>query len=419
MKTTSSQGEHPVVVIGAGLAGLTAAVHLTETGLPVRVLEAGDRVGGRVRSDVLGGFILDHGFQVLLTAYPAVDALLDAESLDLGHFKPGSLVRLDDGLHKLVDPWRDPTAAMSALLTPVGSAADKLRIAKLRRRATSGSLDELWSRPESTTLEVLREIGFSERMIDQFFRPFLGGVFFDRSLTTSSRKLDFVFRMFSLGSAALPQEGMGAISEQLADRVGRSSIMCNTRVMRVVDRNTVELEDGSTVSAQAIVLATAFDTAAEIMGASPEETRWSQTMCLYFDAPEPPIEEPMLVLDGEGRGPINHLAVPSLVQPSYAPAGRCLISANTTHVADVEAVESEARRQLRSWFGSEVDQWRPLRSYRIDRALPKESTIGSSEGAVEVEAGIWRCGDDLTNASIQGAIDSGSRAAELVISELT
>lgn len=59
-----------VIVVGAGLSGLAAARKLGDAGVPVRILEASDGVGGRVRSDVLDGFILDRGFQVFIEGYP-------------------------------------------------------------------------------------------------------------------------------------------------------------------------------------------------------------------------------------------------------------------------------------------------------------------------------------------------------------
>ena len=189
-----------VLIIGAGLSGLSCARHLHEGGVPFQLLEAADGVGGRVRTDEVEGFRLDRGFQVLLTAYPETQAALDYEALDLKPFYEGALVRTGGRFHRVADPLRRPLGAPATLLAPVGSIADKLRVAWLRWSVRRGSISDLLRRPETTTLDALRRRwGFSDRIVDAFFRPFLGGILLDRDLEASSRMFEFVFRMFSEG----------------------------------------------------------------------------------------------------------------------------------------------------------------------------------------------------------------------------
>ena len=188
-----------VVVIGAGLAGLTCALRLCEAGRTVRVIEAGDAVGGRVRTDRQDGFLLDRGFQVFLTSYPEAHRWLDYQALGLSSFRAGALVRYGGRFHRFVDPWRSPRDLLAVTLSPVASWMDKLKVARLRHQVCRGSLEALYQRPEQTTAQALRDAGFSDRIVERFFRPFLGGVFLDRELSTSSRMFEFVFRMFSLG----------------------------------------------------------------------------------------------------------------------------------------------------------------------------------------------------------------------------
>ena len=57
-----------VVIIGAGIAGLSCARHLSKNNVTFIVLEADSRIGGRLKTDMHDGFILNHGFQVLQTA---------------------------------------------------------------------------------------------------------------------------------------------------------------------------------------------------------------------------------------------------------------------------------------------------------------------------------------------------------------
>lgn len=199
----------PVVVIDGGLAGLTCARHLHAAGIPVQVLEASDQAGGRVRTDRSDGFLLDRGFQVLLTAYREAQRELDYAALDLKPLLPGALIRVGGRFHRVVDPWRRPLEAVLNALAPVGSLADKERVARPRRRILPGTPDDLWARPEQRTRDLLADEGFSEQMMERFFQPFFGGVLFDSELATSSRMFEFTFRMFALGDSAVPAAGMG------------------------------------------------------------------------------------------------------------------------------------------------------------------------------------------------------------------
>ena len=205
-----------VIIIGGGLAGLSCARELCARGLSCQLLEASDEIGGRVRTDALDGFLLDRGFQVFLTAYPEAQAVLDYPQLRLRRFAPGALVRYGGRFHRFTDPWRQPQHLLATLFSRVATLTDKLRIARFRRDTTRGELEGIYNRPETTTLELLRVRGFSRVIIERFFRPFLGGVFLDQQLLTSSRMCEFVFRMFATGDAALPENGMGEIPRQLA-----------------------------------------------------------------------------------------------------------------------------------------------------------------------------------------------------------
>ena len=306
--------DYDVLVVGAGLAGLCCAVRVHQRGYSVRVLEASDDIGGRVRSDHVEGFILDRGFQVLLTAYPEARRVLDYDALDLRYFEPGALVFFEGRFHRVVDPWRKPLEGFRTLFSPVGSTMDKLRVARLRRRTMAGSIGDIFRRPETSTLDALQRNGFSSTMIERFFRPFLGGVFFDNNLDISSRMFEFGFRMFSRGDTALPAAGMAAIPKQLAARLPEGAICMNTPVVSI-EGQAVTLESGETVTAKAIVIATEAPEAARLLRETSIPASRSM-VCIYFAADRAPIGKALLVLNGEGRGPVNSLTVPSLAAPT-------------------------------------------------------------------------------------------------------
>ena len=411
---------YDVIIIGSGLAGLCCAIRLQQRGVRVLLLEASDGVGGRIRTDFVDGFRLDRGFQVFLTSYPEAKKSLDYEALQLRPLLPGALVRQGGKFHLLADPWRRPLAAMRSLFSPIGSLTDKLLVAQLRSRSLKGSVEDRFRDPETTTLRALQDFGFSTSIIDRFFRPFLGGIFLDPELQTSSRMFHFVFRMFSLGSVCLPAEGMEAIPRQLASALPLSSIRLGARVVRV-QSGSVCLESGEQLNARAVVVAADGAVAAQLLGDAISSAGQGVT-CLYFAAQSPPIEQPILVLNGERRGPVNNLCVPTLVAPSYGPGDASLVSATVLGIPkNADRLLTEVREQLGDWFGPAVKAWHHLRTYRIPYALPRQlpPALDAPERPVRWQPGIYVCGDHRDNASIQGAMVSGHRAAEAVLEDLS
>ncbi|MEM8679086.1 MAG: FAD-dependent oxidoreductase, partial [Planctomycetota bacterium] len=271
-----------------------------------------------------------------------------------------------------------------------------------------------------------------ERIIERFFRPFLGGVFLDRELQTSSRFCEFVFRMFSLGDAAVPRLGMEQIPQQLAAGLPPQQVRCNARVQQVTDQ-AVTLEQGEVLSASAVVVATDALTADRLLSGQPAsppsgavepqaESACRGVQCVYFAAARSPIDEAILVLNGEAEGPVNNLCVASDVAKDYAPPGQALISATVLGVAaDPTALVAEVREQLQSWFGPAVKQWQHLKTYSIPYALPNQQPPALDPVAKpsDVREGVFVCGDHCDTGSINGAMASGRRAAEAVAAQLS
>ena len=412
-----------VLIVGAGLAGLACAVHLTGAGRTVTVLEAGDGVGGRVRTDVLDGFVLDRGFQVLLTAYPEAKAMLDYRALDLQSFLPGALVQLGSQRATVADPLRQPLSLLATAKAPIGSLLDKGRVAMLRQSLVKRSIDEIWQRPDITTLQHLRNAKFSAHMIERFFRPLFGGIFLESELSTSSRMFEFVMRMLADGDNAIPAAGMQTIPNQLAARLPAGTIRLGARVGAVGD-HAVTLLDLGIIEAKTIVIATESSQAAKLLGDELSDPGSVPVSCVYFAADEPPIDRPFIVLNGDGAsgGPVNNLCVPSLVSKAYAPNGRHLISASVlgTHRApDNVSLETAVTAQLTSWFGSQVAKWDHLRTYHVPNAQPRQTppALSEIERSVRIRPDVYVCGDHRDQASIQGALTSGRRAAEAVLAD--
>jgi phytoene dehydrogenase-like protein len=418
--------EQRIVIIGAGISGLSAAISLEAAGREVLLLCAGTRVGGRVRTDAVetrrGRYLLDRGFQVYLTAYEQAGSLLDLGALRLGAFEPGALVRIGDAFHRVADPFRRPAQALVMFGSPVASIADKARLAMMDHRIRRASVESIWDRPESASIDMLAREGFGSTAIDRFFKPFFGGVFFDTALRTSSRMLEFTYRHFTLGDAALPAAGMGAIPEQLASRV-RGEIRLDTPAARVdPDARSVLLASGQTIRAETIVLAADANAQAQLLGRKPW-VDWNQTATIYFDADPDTLgqvaESPLLALDGEGTGPVNHVCVPSAAAPSYAPSGRALVACNiagTEHLqrlASDDDLDAAVREQMASWFGGGVSGWERLGLYRIRHALPRRTTgLDPRRADYTLAPDVYTTGDHLTHGSIEGAVVAGRGVAE-------
>ncbi len=417
--------ELDVVIIGAGLAGLACARDLTAAGKRVKLLEASDAPGGRIRTDLVEGFRLDRGFQVLLTEYPEAKRVLDLDALNLQNFLPGALVRQAGSFHRFADPFRELQKALGFAFDTIVPLGDKIRVARLRQDCLKMTDAQLFSQPEQTTREFLRRSGFTPAIIERFFEPFFGGIFLERNLTSSARWFRWLFRIFATGFAAVPELGMEQIPAQMAVALPSDVLKCGATVEaieKVGDGWRVDAGDAGRFLAKQVVLAAREPEAKALLaglrkpGAAPARI-WNRTTTFYYSAPNSPVDEPVVVLNGDGptAGPVNHLAVMSLVSAAYAPAGAHLICANVVGAAPetdeaMVALEVDVRTQMRRWFGSRVNQWGALAGYPIAYALPLQSMYHQPRPA-PVDSGIILCGDYTGTASIQGALLSGASAA--------
>jgi phytoene dehydrogenase-like protein len=406
----SIPSEAHTVVVGAGLAGLAAARRLTAAGAEVVVLEAAGTVGGRVATDVVDGFLIDRGFQVYNTAYPEAARVLDHAALDLRAFTPGALVRVGDRLHRVADPRRRPLAAPGTVLAPIGSPADKVRLALLAGRDALLPAGRLTAATETTTYEALRARGLSDTIIDRFFRPFLAGVFLEDELTTSSRFFDLVWRTFARGSVCVPAGGMRRIPEQLAAALPAGALHLGVEVREV--RPGAVVTAAGTIRAAAIVVATDPGTAAALLPglAAP---RMNTVTTVYHAAPEPPVAGPTLVLDGERSSPIVNTVVLTEAAPTYSPDTRALVSSSVLGVDPPD--DATLRKELERLYGVSTSDWETIATVRVPAALPAVPPPLAIRQPVDLGDGLYVAGDHRDTPSIQGAMVSGRRAATAVL----
>jgi hypothetical protein len=396
-----------VVVIGAGLAGLRAAIHLQAAGREVRVLEASDAVGGRIRTDEVDGLLLDRGFQLFNPAYPAASNF-DRAALDLKTFRPGVAVALDDERHLVGDPRRWPAVAVSTVRAPIGSPLEKIRFARWALAAATLPAARLLEADDRSLVAELTAHGLDGRIARSVIRPFLSGVLADGELASSTRLARLLIRAFVRGTPGLPAAGMRALPEQLAARLAPGTIAFGTAVESVT-AGRVQWEDGE-LSADAVVVAADPVTAAELTGLPRPAMRGLTTY--YHRAPVSPSSHAVLHIDGQGRGPIVNCAVLSDAAPSYSERGALI--ASTVLGAD-DTIEAIVREQAGLIYGVDSSRWEHVRTYAIAHALPAQLPPLNARQPVELGDGLFVAGDHRDTASIQGALVSGARAAAAVL----
>jgi phytoene dehydrogenase-like protein len=406
-----------ITIIGAGISGLTAAVYLHQKGHGVQILEASERAGGRIKTDIIDGFRLDRGFQVLLTEYPETKALLDYKKLNLKRFLPGATVLYDKGQFEIADPFRRPTATFVTLFAPVGYLKDKINTFFLKNKLVKIAVCDVFKQPEVDTISQLKKYGFSQKMIDRFYKPFFSGIFLENDLKTSSNMFDFVMKMFSEGAAAIPELGMEEIPKQLVAMLPANSIQYNTKV-NAIENNKIICEDGTTLEADKIVIATeAIALAANYI--SKTKQNFHQVTNVYFEAKIAPTKKAIVVLNAStDKKWVNNLTVMSNISNKYSPIGKVLISISYNGIPAIDdtTLAENMKTELKKWYGNQVEDWKILKTYRINYALPNQETVSNEvpNSQIKINDNLFICGDHLLNGSINAAMKSGRIVAELI-----
>lgn len=411
----------PVVIVGAGLAGLACARALRRARVPFQLIEADDRIGGRLKTDVVGNYRLDRGYQVYFTAYPTAKEQLDEDKLQLQRFEPGAYIVWDGELHK-VSRDNPLQFALSGFL----STADKLRLGRWTSDVQWLDPEDIEDLPDVTAEQYLRDEGFSDDFIERFARPFFGGVFLDRRLNTSSRQLAFVWKAISEGETVVPALGMEEIPKQFGITFGPDVLRLDTQVVEVLTRGGVvagvKLSDGEVIESDQVVLACDATTAARLSGQDiPVE--FNHSITLYFSADQQPVEGAWIVLNGNMRGITHHIVPVSNLNPFTEPIEKHLISATILgeRSESDEQLAEIVKAEARIWFPHhDAENWQLIRGYRLKNAQLKQPPGFWEKRPSHISAveGLYLAGEYTTNSSIDGAIRSGLRCADTVLSQM-
>ena len=384
----------PVVIIGAGLAGISAALHLEKHNREVIVLESSDRAGGRVATDRIDGYLCDRGFQLINAKYPALQELDVIKEIDF--IKAPRIVEVAMGTARFtlgdprVSPW-------SALDRATGSMPEKLSLIRylLTKSVSTKSIGE-----------ELRDAG-TGNLYSRVLEPFLSGVFLASPDRVDAIYGKSVIKSFVSGSPGVPRNGVGELSKALASRL--SDLRLNNRV-EAIRGSMVETNNGS-IDASEIIVATDATTASQLLDLRDIPALVGCTT--WYHSVDSDSRNARLIIDGQGRGPVMNTLAISKISSAYAPAGKDLISTTTP----LSITESETRRHLSVMWGCDTRDWELIAKYEIPSALPLQSVGRALSQSVLVRENIYCIGDHRSTPSQQGALFTGTLAAQLILNK--
>ncbi len=406
---------YKINIIGAGLSGLAAAKVLENHGYHPEIYEASDVVGGRIRTDHVKGHRLDRGFQVLLSEYPKAKQYLDFDKLNLKSLKSGAVIFSKGKKSRIGDPLRDSSLLLSSVFSGIGSLADKWKILKLNLELKKLSPEDIFREKETSTLEYLKQKGFSENIISNFFRPFFSGIFLEPNLRTSSRMFRFVFKMFGEGEAVIPAAGMGEISQQLAGNLNNTKIHFNTPVQQVTDSKLI-LKDGREVKSHFNIIAA--EASSLVSNLRNQQIDWKSCHCFYFTSKSSGIDGRIIGLIADDSALVNNIFYHSSLNDSDVDEHLISVTIVKDTELDAKQLEFRIRKELKEYCDIEVDEL--LKHYEIKKALPDLQSLQYEIMPTETRLNnrIFLAGDQLLNGSQNAALLSGERAALGVIETL-
>ncbi|MEU0055678.1 NAD(P)/FAD-dependent oxidoreductase [Streptomyces sp. NPDC006334] len=446
-----------VVIVGAGVAGLSAAHRLTGAGVTTTVLEAAPCVGGRMATEKVDGFRLDRIGQLLSTAYPELALTPGLDALVLRPFAPGVLLHSDGSRHRAgaqpgVGGARSARGALHAVRAlasaprpgalprpgglpkpraaapgavavpprvragaPLGTAVDQARLGAALTRLAATPVEQLLRRPEAPAAQALAARGLPARTIDGFLRPLLAALLCDPELTTSSRCADLALHAFAAGRLCLPEGGADVLPELLARTLPAGTVHTGVRVTSVSTTEVATAEHG-VFRCRAVLVATDARTAAELLPGL-RVPGFHPVTVLHHTTDEPPATGASLVLDADRGGPVAHTAVVSGVDPSRAPAGRTLIS-STVLGPPPTGVDTAVRIHLARLYGVPTARWETLAVHHTPEAVPAMPAPHDLRRSVRLLAGLYVCGDHRDSGTVQGALHSAHRAATAILADL-
>ncbi|WP_373056543.1 FAD-dependent oxidoreductase [Zunongwangia sp. H14] len=408
--------DYKINIVGAGLSGLTAARILEANGYYPAIYDKAEKPGGRLQTDIVEGYQLDRGFQVLLSAYPKLKEYANMDALELQPLKPGAVIFSEGKKHRIGDPFRDPSALLPTIFSNIGALADKWKILKLTLELRKKSPEEIFSSKEMSTLQYLQEQDFSEKIINSFFRPFFGGIFLEPELKTSSRMFKFIFKMFGEGRAVIPKTGIKALPAQMAANLKHTTFHFNSTVKEVRNEGLIFSEEKKAASHFTIIATEAEELVPNLRG---QEVKWKSCYNFYFTTKNRVIDDAVIGLIADKEALINNIFYPTAIAVEEKGEQQLLsVTVIKESPLSPEELKEKIIQELRRYCGIKVQKF--IKYYRIKKALPDLTQCQYDMDPTETRltTQIFMAGDQLLNGSQNAAILAGERAAWGIISIL-
>lgn len=398
-----------IVIIGAGIAGLACAMKLKKNNRNFIIIEQSDRVGGRVGSIKENEYIFDLGFQVYNTEYYETNSLLNLKELKLKVFKPGASIYNGRRFEILSDPFRDPSTIFETFFSGMTTFKDKIKILTLKRALSSYCISEDQSE-DMTTLKYLKSYGFSNKIINGFFKPFFSGIFLENQLETSSKFFKNVFSNFNKGYAAVPVNGMQAIPDQMVKNLNPHNLLLGNKVIEAKNPEKIVLENNEIIEAKYMVL-----TGGSNSLVNNHIVEFNSVRTFYFSS-RVKVKHSKYINLFPYDSLINNIAILSSVSENYSPEGNTLFSIT---IIESDLSKSELidiiQDKLSTYYGDEKSNYIFMKEINIKQATIKQKT-GYFDLKIEDKKNILFAGDYTTYGSIEGAVVSGIKTAEKLIS---
>lgn len=418
-----SEENKKIVIIGAGVAGLSAGLYLKKTGnYDILFIESSERVGGRLKTEKVDGYLLDYGFHLFFTANPLAAELLDVEKLNLKYFDSGAMIMKNHSYRKIYDPFKHTNHFFKTIFSNIGTFGDKINVLKRRIELKGLSYDKVFDKYEVKTASILKKRKYSSTIIKNLFKPMFSHFFMENELLTSRRMFEFYLKILAEGKMAIPAKGIEEIPKQLASHFAKENFRFETKAVSI-ENNKLLLENGETIVADAFISATDFNSLySKLKGAEQSNNHHSST-CFYFSASKRPFKEKLICFNANDPKLVSSVAVLSSISHHYAPHGKVLISVTINGISSIDEsdIESEVKDELSKVFGSQVYDWQKIKAYKIPYAIPNQDYVLGKRQTSEIKLSdnVYACGDHLINGTIYGAMKSAKAVFEMLHKDLT
>lgn len=401
-----------VIVIGGGFTGLSATYYLQKCGLSAKLFDVSSRIGGRAKTDIVNGFVLDRGTHFYHHSTTELSKIININTLGLKNIYPGYLFRYQNDFLLYSNPLFKANDLFSTLFANNTSMKDKLKLFGFNMKLKTFSYSTITKQKDISTYQYFKNIGFTNQTIDSIIRPVVSSTIFDRNLQSSSKLSLLYLKSLFNDHVALPENGIGSIAETIAKQLQPASICLKSKVKRIT-KDGVEFTNGNILKAKAVIIATNAIDAKNIFPNVQISTESTHVSTLYFESDRAPASKPILMVNANNEGLVNHVFVPTTLHESYAPKGKHLIAVNIIkeHDLDDDELVAEAMLELTSWYGLQVKDWNHIKTYHIKYAMPFKPILDDVKFTMHVEDNLFYAGDALSIGSMEAALRSGRETA--------